>query len=88
MAPVHAADLTMTADGIWAESGDVAAAAAGDNVNVDNFTLTITNDGVADDGTNPGDLSWFTVGAITDTGLAPARIGNVDIVEAGLDTPL
>ncbi|MFA5335486.1 MAG: autotransporter domain-containing protein [Candidatus Omnitrophota bacterium] len=78
----------MTADGIWAESGDVAAAAAGDNVNVDNFTLTITNDGVADDGTNPGDLSWFTVGAITDTGLAPARIGNVDIVEAGLDTPL
>ncbi|MFA6356218.1 MAG: autotransporter domain-containing protein [Candidatus Omnitrophota bacterium] len=87
-APVFAADLTMTADGIWGETGDVAAAASGDNVNVDNFTLTITNDGIADDGTNPGDLSWFTVGAITDTGLAPARIGNVDIVEAGLDTPL
>jgi len=87
-AAVSAADLTMTADGIWGETGDVAAAASGDNVNVDNFTLTITNDGVADDGTNPGDGSWFTVGAITDTGLAPGRIGNVDIVEAGLDTPL
>ncbi len=86
--PADAADLTMTADGIWGETGDVAAANSEDNVDIDDFTLTITNDGVADDGTNPGDLSWFTIGAITDSGIGAGDTGSVDIVEAGLGTEL
>ncbi|MFA5164167.1 MAG: autotransporter domain-containing protein [Candidatus Omnitrophota bacterium] len=79
--PAYTADLTLTGDGIWAETGDVADAEAGDNVDINDFTLTITNDGTADDGTFPGDLSWFTIGVITDSGIGVGDTGDVTITE-------
>lgn len=62
----QAADLTLTAGDVWADGGgaDAGPAAAGDNINVATFTLTVQNDGVSDDG---GGVATFTLGAVTGT---------------------
>jgi len=63
-----AADLTMTGSDTWAlasGSGGVEAAAAGDNVNLVSYTLTVTNDGTADDGS--ANKNTFSLGAVTGT---------------------
>ncbi len=68
MAPAaaHAANLTLTAGDVWADGGgtDAGPAAAGDNINIVTFTLTVQNDGVSDDG---GGTATFTLGDVTGT---------------------
>lgn len=81
------AQHTLTGAGTWAsgatqssaDDGTAANAAAGDTVDVDTFTLTITNDQTADDGS--GDLNTFETGAITDTDTGAAGTGTVAVVQ-------
>lgn len=76
----YAADLTLTKNAIWADATDVGSgvdAADGtvpDNVDVDTFTLTITDDGAADDGNGAG---TYIIGDITDTDTGAAGTGGV-----------
>lgn len=56
---------TLDANSIWADTGEVENAAAGDNVNIDGYQLTITNNGTADDGSG---FNEFSIGAITGAG--------------------
>lgn len=67
-APAFAADLVLDdATETWADggAGDLGAAATGDNVNATaDSTLTITNDGVADDN---GGVNVFSLGDLTDS---------------------
>ena len=77
----QAADLTLAADGTWASAGganstpttDITNAAAGDNVSVtSDATITITNNGVADDGS--ANTNTFALGDVTDTATANIAI--------------
>ncbi len=80
MALAAAADLNLTGAGTWAlASGNtgVGAAAAGDNVDVYGYTLTVKNDGTADDGTG---YNSFTLGNVTDTDTG-ATTGNLTITQ-------
>jgi len=81
--PAQAADQTLTANATWASAGgatgaDLANAAASDNVDVDTYTLTVTNDGTADDGS--ADTNTFVLGTVTDTDTAAAGTGSVNFV--------
>lgn len=81
----QAADLTIGADATWASAGgktgaDVANANAGDNVDGNTAgaaTLTITNDGTADDGS--ANKNTFSVGNVTNTGAGDLGI----LIETG-----
>nr|VFJ92261.1 MAG: outer membrane autotransporter barrel domain-containing protein [Candidatus Kentron sp. H] len=62
---------TLGADTIWASDGtytsgdaDGTDAAAGDTVELNSYTLTVTNNGIADDGSG---TNTFQVGAVTDS---------------------
>ncbi|HEY8189160.1 MAG TPA: hypothetical protein VIF12_00630, partial [Micavibrio sp.] len=61
----RAANLVMTANDVWADGGGgvLGPAAAGDNVDIDGFDLSITNDQTANDGSG---LNTFILGDITD----------------------
>lgn len=82
----QAADQLLTGAGTWASAataggtdvGDASDAAAGNNVDVDTFLLTITNDQTANDGSG---LNTFILGDITDTNTAAAGTGGFDVVQ-------
>lgn len=73
----QAANLTLTASDSWADGGgtDAGPAAAGDNIDVNGFTLTVNNNGANNDGSG---VNTFVIGDITDSGA-----GNVLITTAG-----
>ncbi len=89
----QAADQTLTGPGTWASAGtaggtdvgDASDAAAGDNIDVDTFLLTITDDGTAIDG---GAAGTYTLGAVTDTDTGTAGTGSVLITTTAAQAPL
>ena len=90
LAPTHAqaADLDLGADGQWASDGgkdsvDIANAAAGDAVNfTDDKILSVTNDGMANDGSDTDDKNTFEIGAVTAT-----NSGDGTVAVQAHDTP-
>lgn len=79
-----AQDHTLAANATWASAGgstgaNIANADPDESVDLDSYTLTITNDGTANDGSG---LNTFNVGDITDgdTGLGGANTGGVTVV--------
>jgi hypothetical protein len=78
--PVFAAGYTLVGNATWASAGDrtqadVTHAAADDTVDVDTFTLNVTNNGTASD--TAGVTNVFTLGGITDTNSGGAGTGSV-----------
>lgn len=79
-----AQDHTLGANATWASAGgstgaNIANADPNESVDINGFTLTITNDGTATDGSG---LNTFNVGDITDgdVGLGGANTGGVTVV--------
>ena len=84
-----AASHTLGAAATWASAGgktgaDIANANAGDDVDVDSYVLTVTNNG-ADDGS--ADTNTFSLGAVTDTPQGGEVTGDVIVVQ-GSTNPL
>lgn len=79
----QAADLTLTGTSPWALSGGVGGAQnanAGDNVDVDTYQLTITNNNLDDDGSGVG---TFNIGDVTDSDTGGPGTGGVLVFSAG-----